>query len=162
MIEKDCIIRPIEEKDYPALRRFLYQAIFVPPGTNPPPKEVVDLPELQLYIANYGKRKGDIGYTATIDDLVVGMAWCRLMNDYGHVDEHTPSLAISLVENYRNKGIGTQLIRTLLHQLEKEGYTQVSLSVQKANPAYHLYCRLGFTVVRETEEEYIMVCKLTE
>ncbi|MBO8458979.1 MAG: hypothetical protein IAA73_01400 [Bacteroidetes bacterium] len=34
---------------------------------------------------------------------------------------------------------------------------------EKDCPAlHHLYCRFSFTVVRETEEEYIMVCKLTE
>jgi hypothetical protein len=31
------------------------------------------------------------------------------MRDYGHVDDETPSFAISLVPKYRGKGIGTRL-----------------------------------------------------
>ncbi len=42
--------------------------------------------------------------------------------------------------------------------LADEGYPAVSLSVQKANPAVRLYRRLGFRVVREHPEEYVMVC----
>ena len=155
-------IRPLRPDETSLLRNFLYEAIYLPQGVEVPPRSIIDLPELRIYIEGFGTQHGDYCLVAEVCGQVVGASWVRLMDDYGHVDEHTPSLAISLVENYRNKGIGTQLIKTLLHQLEKEGYTQVSLSVQKANPAYHLYCRLGFTVVRETEEEYIMVCKLTE
>ncbi|MDD6038919.1 MAG: hypothetical protein PUD20_09025, partial [bacterium] len=30
--------------------------------------------------------------------LVVGAVWVRIMNDYGHVDDETPSFAISLLK----------------------------------------------------------------
>ena len=68
------------------------------------------------------------------------------MEDYGHVDEHTPSLAVSLLPEYLNQGIGTQLLNRLLDLLLKNGYHQASLSVQKENPAARLYGRLGFRV----------------
>jgi len=32
------------------------------------------------------------------------------MNDYGHIDDETPSFAMSLYEEYRNLGIDTALM----------------------------------------------------
>lgn len=48
----------------------------------------------------------------------------------------------------------------LLQFLKDKGYKQTSLSVQKANYAANMYRKLGFEVVIENEEEYIMLCKL--
>lgn len=82
------------------------------------------------------------------------------MNDYGHVDDSVPSFAISLYKDFRGQGIGTALMDEMLVLLRKRGYKKASLSVQKANFAYRLYLKVGFTVVYENEEEYIMVCDL--
>lgn len=43
-----------------------------------------------------------------------GCSMACIMNDYGHIDDKTPSLAISLYEEYRNLGIGTVLMRSML------------------------------------------------
>ena len=82
------------------------------------------------------------------------------MNDYGHVDDNTPSFAISLYKDFRGKGIGTALMEEMLALLRERGYKKASLSVQKENYAYRLYLKVGFTIVGENEEEYIMVCDL--
>ncbi len=82
------------------------------------------------------------------------------MNDYGHIDEKTPSLAISLYKPYRGLGIGTALMETMLSLLKWKGYESVSLSVQQANAAIRMYQRLGFQIVDENEEEYLMVKEL--
>ncbi len=79
------------------------------------------------------------------------------MEDYGHIDEKTPSLAMSLYPAYRGKGIGTALLREMLALLAKDGYARVSLSVQRANAAVRLYQTAGFCVWEEKEEELIMV-----
>ena len=42
---------------------------------------------------------------------VIGAVWTRIMNDYGHVDDDTPSFAISLYKEYRGQGIGTCLMK---------------------------------------------------
>ena len=39
-------IREIKKQEYPLLNDFLYDAVFVPAGTPPPPKSIIDLPEL--------------------------------------------------------------------------------------------------------------------
>ena len=82
------------------------------------------------------------------------------MNDYGHVADSIPSLAISLYKDYRHQGIGTGLLREMLQLLRRDGYPQVSLSVQKANYAFRMYRKAGFEVLKETGEEYLMVCDL--
>ena len=90
----------------------------------------------------------------------MGAVWVRIMNDYGHIDDETPSLAISLYDEYRSLGIGTALMEAMLQFLKDKGYKKTSLSVQKANYAVTMYRKIGFKVVSETEEEYIMVCEL--
>ena len=54
------------------------------------------------------------------------------MNDYGHIDDKTPSLATSLYKKYRGQGIGSSLIKEMLSLLQAHGYKRVSLSVQKS------------------------------
>ena len=82
------------------------------------------------------------------------------MNDYGHVDDDTPSFAISLYKEYRGQGIGTQMMKEMLALLREKGYARASLAVQKANYAVRMYKAVGFKTVDENDEEYIMVCEL--
>lgn len=86
--------------------------------------------------------------------------WTRIMDDYGHVDNDTPSFAISLYREYRGQGIGTQLMLKMLELLKEQGYKKASLAVQKANYAVKMYEKLGFRTVDENTEEYIMICDL--
>lgn len=48
----------------------------------------------------------------------------------------------------------------MLTKLKLEGYKQASLSVQKMNYAVCMYRKIGFEIVDENDEEYIMICKL--
>lgn len=155
----DYKIREIRENEYPILADFLYEAIFIPKGAKKPPKSIIEQPELQVYIADFGKTD-DWCFVAEVKGEIVGAVWVRIMDDYGHIDDETPSFAISLYEEYRNLGIGTVLMRTMLQVLKDKGYRKTSLSVQKANYAFNMYRKVGFEVVDENVEEYIMVCEL--
>lgn len=155
----DYKIREIRESEYSILSDFLYEAIFVPKGMKKPSKSIIQQPELQVYIADFGKAD-DWCLVAEIEEEIVGAVWVRIMNDYGHIDNETPSFAISLYEEYRSLGIGTALMRAMLQFLKDKGYKQTSLSVQKANYAVDMYRKVGFEVVDENEEEYIMICRL--
>ena len=84
----------------------------------------------------------------------------RIIHDYGHIDDETPSLAISLYKEYRGQGIGTDMMKEMLSLLKTHGYKRVSLSVQKANYAAEMYRKIGFDIVQGHEEEWIMVCNL--
>lgn len=158
----DYIIRPLYPEEIHLLRDFLYEAIFIPEGVEPLPRDVVDLPELKLYIQDFGKKQDDCCLVVEYDGKVVGAVWTRIMNDYGHVDDETPSLSISLYKEYRNKGMGRQLMKEMMKLLESKGYHHVSLSVQKDNYAVRMYLKLGFTIMKETEEEFIMVRDITK
>lgn len=155
----DYIIRPIKESEYPVLEDFLYQAVFIPEGIKPPPKHIIESAVLQVYIKDFGTYPDDRCLVADVGGEIVGAVWTRIMNDYGHIDEETPSFAISLYKKYRHKGIGTALMKEMLSLLAKAGYEKASLSVQKANYAVKMYENVGFEVYDENEEEYIMIYK---
>lgn len=157
---QNYVIREIRSDEIPLLEDFLYEAIFIPEGTNPPPKSIINSEELQIYIRDFGMFSDDKCLVAETDGKIVGAVWSRIMNDYGHVGDGIPSLAISLYKEFRSKGIGTELLRQMLQYLRHIGYANVSLSVQKENYATNMYVKAGFAIVKETEEEYIMVCKL--
>ena len=152
----DYKIRKIKESEYSVLGDFLYEAIFIPEGVKSPPREIIEQPELQVYISDFGKHKGDCCLVAELDKRIIGAGWVRIMNDYGHIDDETPSFAISLYPEYRNHGIGTALMKSMLKLLKAENYKQASLAVQKANYAVKMYKNVGFEIVGENTEEYIM------
>ena len=154
------ILREIRESEYCLLKDFLYEAIFIPEGVEPPAKEITEQPELKLYYEDFGTGRADRCIVAEDDGRVIGAVWTRIMNDYGHVDDDTPSFAISLYKEYRGRGIGTELMRQMLERLRKDGYEKASLAVQKANYAVKMYEKVGFRTVDQNSEEYIMVCDL--
>lgn len=156
----DYIIQEMRKEEHCLLSNFLYEAIYIPDGVEPPPKSIINSPELQEYIFEFGKRKHDKALVAETQGKIVGAIWVRIMNDYGHIDNDTPSLAMSVSKEYRGLGIGSSLLKELLSALKSVGYSKISLSVQKANYAVKMYKQAGFTVVDENSEEYIMVVNL--
>lgn len=154
------ILRKIEKNEIDLLQDFLYEAIFIPEGADPPPRDIIDQPELRLYYEGFGNAKADNAIVAEDDGKVVGAVWTRIMNDYGHVDDDTPSFAIALYKEYRGQGTGTELMKEMLELLKTQGYEKASLAVQKANYAVRMYEKVGFEVVDENDEEFIMVCNL--
>lgn len=152
-------IREIRPEEYLLLDDFLYEAIYIPENVEVPPRDIIEQSDLQVYVADFGK-KDDNALLAVQGKTVVGAVWSRIMKDYGHVDDQIPSLAIALFKEYRGQGIGTALMRQMLLLLREKGYEKVSLSVQKANYAVKMYKAVGFSVLEDREEEYIMVCDL--
>ena len=152
-------IRELKKCEIKLLDTFLYEAIFIPEGVPEPSRDIINHPDLQIYISDFGK-KDDICYVAEVEGNLVGAVWTRIINDYGHIDDETPSLSISLLKEYRNLGIGTKLMKQIILALKEKGYKQVSLSVQKVNNAVRMFKKVGFEIVHENEEDYIMVCKL--
>lgn len=156
------LIRQIKDNEYKLLDDFLYEAIFIPEGMQPPPKSIINQPELQMYVMDFGKYKDDICFVAEVNEKIAGAVWVREMNDYGHIEDGVPSFAISLYKEYRGHGIGTALMKEMLKELKQRGYKKASLSVQKVNYAVKMYKKVGFEIVGENEEEYIMVCELNK
>ena len=98
------------------------------------------------------------------DGNPVGAAWYRLFKQeepgYGFVDEQTPELSIAVVPSRRGKGYGEELLQALLQEAKANGFTQISLSVEPANPALRLYERFGFEKVGESGGSWTMLARL--
>lgn len=159
------IIRPIRIEEIPLLEDFLYEAIFQRDENNLLPRDVIKQPELSVYIDDFGKAD-DHCLVAENDGKIVGAVWTRILTGkvkgFGYVDDYTPEFAISLFKKYRNKGIGTNLMKSMLRFLKDFGYTQTSLAVQKDNYALKLYQSVGFKIIAESEQDYLMLCKCSE
>ena len=156
----DYTIRPIEDSEINILDDFLYEAIFIPEGVKKPSQDIISKPELQIYVEGFGTEFGDLCLVAEVDGKIVGAVWSRIMDDYGHIDDETPSLAISLYEAFRGHGIGTALMKKKLDLLRAKGFKRASLSVQKANYAFGMYRKVGFKIVKDHGEECVMLIEL--
>ena len=155
------LLRTLRKEETELLKDFLYEAIFIPEGVEPPDRSIIEQPELSIYYDDFGSGNADNCIAAEDNGKVIGAVWTRIMNDYGHVDNETPSFAISLYKEYRGQGIGTELMRKMISLLKEQGYKKASLAVQKANYAVKMYKKVGFKIIDENSEEYIMVCDLT-
>lgn len=156
----DYTIREMRTDEYPLLDDFLYQAIYQPDTTDLAPKSIINKPELQVYIKDFGKQKDDYCFCAEVDNKVVGAVWVRNINGYGSVNNVTVEFAISVFDKYQKMGIGTTLMNKMLEHLKELHYPKASLAVQKVNYAVRMYQKVGFEIVCENEQEYIMIHRL--
>lgn len=151
------IIRQMHTSEYPLLDDFLYEAIFQRDQTNLLPKSIIKKPELQIYTKNFGKYQDDYCLCAEMDGNIVGAVWVRNIKGFGSIDNITPEFSISLYKDYRGQGIGTEMMKKMLEHLKSAGYSIASLSVQKDNYAVKMYQKVGFQIIDDNEEDYIML-----
>jgi ribosomal protein S18 acetylase RimI-like enzyme len=121
-----------------------------------------DVP-LERYVSGWGRR-GDTALVAIDEFQPVGAAWFRLFEQgepgYGFVDEETPELTIAIVPSRRGKGLGEELLTSLIDQARKEGFARISLSVEPDNPAIRLYEHHGFAKAGERDGAWVMQAAL--
>lgn len=86
------IIREMHSHEYPLLDDFLYEAIFQRDETNLLPKSIIEKPELNIYIENFGSKKDDYCLCAEVDKKIVGAIWVRNINGYGSIDDTQSSV----------------------------------------------------------------------
>lgn len=75
---------------------------------------------------------------------------------YLHPDYDQQSVRIidiTLLPDWRNKGIGQQLLKDVMHVAESSE-KPLTIHVESVNPAMQLYLRLGFTLVSKTNGVY--------
>lgn len=157
-------IREIKPSELDKLEDMLYEAIYQPDETNLISREVLEHPEIRAYIDNFGEKKDDYCLVADLNGKIIGAVWTRILwgdiKGFGNIDKETPEFAISLYNEYRNRGIGTRLMTAMIEHLQKSGYKQTSLNVKKDNYAVKLYKNMGFDIVGEDSEDYLMLLKL--
>ncbi len=62
---------------------------------------------------------------------------------------------ISLLPAFHSNGIGTKIIKDILAEADLKN-KPVYLEVDKVNPAFNLYCKLGFVIYVQDEIKYSM------
>jgi ribosomal protein S18 acetylase RimI-like enzyme len=155
------MIRPIKNNEIMLLADFLYEAIFQRDTEKLVPRTIIQDPSIWIYIDGFGSKKDDHCFVAEFNGKIVGAVWVRCIKAFGHIDDEVPEFAISLYPQYRGKGIGTELMRTMVAYLKAKGYSKTSLAVQKDNCAVKMYQQVGFEISDENEQEYIMICNLS-
>ena len=162
-MEAEIIIRDLDQSETGILKTMLYNAIFIPPEEVKPPPEIIELPEIAVYIKDFG-REGDICLVAEIEGVIAGAVWTGLFTagaqGYGFIAPEIPELSMSVLEQYRRQGIGTMLLAVMLKKLASKGFRQVSLSVDLANYAYRMYRKQGFEDYARHDESMTMLRQL--
>ncbi|CBN57144.1 MULTISPECIES: GNAT family N-acetyltransferase [Kamptonema] len=149
-------IRPLTQEDEPFLWQMLYEAAHLAEEGESTVEAVRNHPLIAKYVKNWG-RKNDFGFLAweLTNHQPVGAVWARLFTGekqgLGYIDDVTPELAIAVLPQHRGKGIGRQLLVSLL-AAAKLSYPSISLSVRSSNlDAIHLYKELGFAMIEGSE-----------
>ena len=160
----EITIREIKESEIWKLEDMMYEAVYQSDEQNLIPRSVLNVPEVRVYIKDFGTLEDDYCLVADLKDEIIGAVWVRILSGeikgYGNVDNETPEFAISLFKEYRNQGIGTKMMIQMIDYLQAKGYKQTSLSVQKENYAVKLYEKLRFETIEENDEDYLMLLKL--
>lgn len=136
--------------DIPFLWDTLYLSIHLRDGVAPPPRSIVDEPDLAHYLRDFGRYEGDDA--EVVEDecgAVVAAAYCRRMPatdpGYGFVAADIPELGMAVVDGHRARGVGRLVLARLL-----ERHPTMSLSVDLENDvARGLYESMGFQPVAE-------------
>ena len=152
--------RPAEAEDLTFLATMLGEAaVWRPDKPSPTADQVLADPHYAMYLAGW-PRQGDHGVVAE-QDGPVGAAWYRTFSTashgFGFVAEDVPELAIAVIASRRQAGIGRLLLVGLIEASEAQGYAALSLSVNLANPARHLYESVGFQPVETRASGMTMV-----
>jgi len=157
-------VRDLRADETPFLEQMLYTALAWRPDVELPPREwVLAHPQVVVFHAGWG-RAGDVGLVAEEAGEPIGLAWYRFFTDEehgeGYVDEATPELAIAVVDGYRGRGVGKLLMESIHARARANGVEQISLSVDRDNPARRLYERLGYVELEPDDENGRMVLRL--
>jgi [ribosomal protein S18]-alanine N-acetyltransferase len=153
-------IREIKVAEIYFLEEMLFQAIFIPEGNPALDKKIIFEPFLHHYIKDFGQ-KNDFALVTESEGKLVGAIWIRLFSEaqkgYGFVDADTPEVSMAIEPDFRNQGIGSQLLGEMLEKMQTLNYKQVSLSVDTRNFAYQLYLKFGFQVHEMSGHTAVMV-----
>ncbi|HEY9750759.1 MAG TPA: GNAT family N-acetyltransferase [Allocoleopsis sp.] len=148
-------IQPLTIADEPFLWEMLFEAAHLRDEGETNIQAAKDHPLLARYVEGWG-REGDLGFVAiaTAMSQKVGAVWIRLWPEtekgFAWVADDLPELAIAVLPEHRNQGIGNQLMAHLL-EAAKPLYPAISLSVRDNNPALRLYQRWGFRAIAGRE-----------
>lgn len=157
----DITYRKIRQNEFYFLKEMLYEALYVPKGKPKFPVAILEEPNIAKYVSNWESNNYDLAMVALDGERLIGAIWGRQFREeskgYGFVNARTPEISMAVLEAYRNKGIGTNLINAIEVAYAQEGIKALSLSVDKSNPAQHLYTRNGYVIYEEVGTAFTMI-----
>ena len=140
--------RPWTPDDVGFLWEMLYLSIHVSAGSIPPPRSVLEAPDIAHYLHDFGYGRSDDAQIAVADDgRRIAAAFCRCQSaadpGYGFVAEEIPEVGMAVVDGWRRRGVGRALLTDLLGR-----HPVMSLSVDVDNDgARSLYESIGFSIL---------------
>jgi len=85
-----------------------------------------------------------------IEDIPIGLL--KVDRQHDNID----LIQIQITPNYQGKGVGRKILNDLIKEaIETE--KSITLSVLKTNQAKKLYLNVGFKIVGETDNSYLML-----
>lgn len=95
------LIRELHQEEIGVLDEFLYEAIYIPKGyKGEVPRDIIYTnPLIYASIKDFGSHPDDYCFVAEVDGEIVGAVWVGIAEEYGHMDNSTPSFSISLYHN---------------------------------------------------------------
>ena len=153
---KGFALRPENEADLPFLRRLYvstrWEELAIVTQWSDAEKQAFLESQFAFQRHHY------LTYYATTDCAILeqdGVPAGRLYID--RQDQTLLVVDISLLPEWRRRGIGTALLQEVIAEAREVGKT-ATISVEKFNPAQRLYRRLGFREVAEEGVHWVMEC----
>lgn len=154
------VIRFLRENEINCLKEFTYQALYVMEGENPFDRAILENPEISKYYEGFDFEK-ELCFVATDGDKIVGAVWGRFLppdrKGYGYYRPDYMELTISILPEYRNMGIGKELLYFFIKESNERKISGLSLSVSYGNYAKKLYEAFGFSVIENRKTDILMV-----
>jgi GNAT superfamily N-acetyltransferase len=152
------VIRRGNRQDVRFLRDMLRHAFYWRSGGT------IEDASLWRYVSGWGRR-GDAAVIGLESGFPIGAAWYRLFSrdepGFGFVDEQTPEVAIAVVPSRRGRGIGSELLDSLVELAKEQGHSGLSLSVADQSAAMHVFEKNGFAKVEQTDGSWTMRLNLS-
>ena len=104
------------------------------------------------YHKNYLKNKNNICYVYEDNNEIVAYIDGKIVNDGAEVVDTFKINALYVLDDYRNKGIATNLIETIINDAKNRGITNFEIGVMSENyNAKKLYEKFGFVTYKEIQ-----------
>ncbi len=155
-ITDEITLRPLREDETEFWREIFYDSVrshFL--SLNLPESETDNLIEFQYQAQSLDYEKN---YPLVSNNIVLFNAERvgRLIYSTEHGDLHIIEMAI--LTEFRGRGIGTKLFRWFFDESRRSGLP-IRFYVEKGNPAFRLYRRLGFEVVADVNTHFQLAWK---
>lgn len=114
--------------------------------------------ETDTQIPDLNAQQAEYWVTAEAEGKQIGAAWAWNLD----ADDKPAEMYVYLQPEYRNCGIGTELVRTMTDALALTGYKEIMATVRRDNYAVLVFGKVGFKPVKEVDLVYTLRLDLAQ